>query len=187
MGLINDLLDLAKLESGKMEMNYTQSCLLEALENCLLEQEARQVELGIHFKIQSDCISGNAVFDCVHMAQVITNLLSNAIKYTPKGKNIDLNILHSELENSDGKNIPALLFSIRDYGSGILENEDELIFNHFIQGSDTTIGTTKGTGLGLPICKEIIDLHQGNIWAENHPDGGAIFKFIIPVDQRPAS
>ena len=80
-------------------------------------------------------------------------------------------------------NQKVIFVSIYDYGKGIPQGEEELIFNKFEQGSDSVLGITKGIGLGLPICKEIIDLHQGKVWAENHPDGGAVFSFVIPVEQ----
>ena len=72
---------------------------------------------------------------------------------------------------------------MRDHGNGIPEGEHKLVFDKFTQSSDTLVSTTKGTGLGLPICKEIIELHHGKIWAENHQEGGAVFSFVIPVEQ----
>ena len=130
-----------------------------------------------------DNISGEGEFDDVRIGQVITNFLSNAIKFTPKGEKIEFFISHTEIENDDSEKIPALLFSMRDHGIGIPEGEHKLVFDKFTQSSDTLVSSTKGTGLGLPICKEIIELHHGKIWAENHLEGGAVFSFVIPVEQ----
>jgi len=73
--------------------------------------------------------------------------------------------------------------TIRDQGPGIPEQDLNNIFNKFIQSTKTTEVHEQGTGLGLAICKEIINRHHGKIWAENHPEGGAIFTFIIPINQ----
>ena len=181
--LLNDLLDLAKLESGKMDINYSQSSLETIAVSCVLEQKARLNELNQEIIYMPDNISGEGEFDDVRIGQVITNFLSNAIKFTPKGEKIEFFISHTEIENDDSEKIPALLFSMRDHGNGIPEGEHKLVFDKFTQSSDTLVSSTKGTGLGLPICKEIIELHHGKIWAENHLEGGAVFSFVIPVEQ----
>ncbi|MCU7801328.1 MAG: hypothetical protein KZQ70_14645 [gamma proteobacterium symbiont of Lucinoma myriamae] len=106
------------------------------------------------------------------------------MKFTPEGEKIEFTISQSTLHpEQDNEQINALLFSVRDHGKGIPSGECELVFDKFEQGSDSKVGTTQGTGLGLPISKEIIDLHHGIIWAENHPQGGAVFCFVIPVEQ----
>lgn len=184
MVLLNGLLDLAKLEAGKMEMEFSEHSLKAVAQSCVVEQKARLDENNIEVFCESGDFMGEGVFDGARIAQVITNFLSNAIKFSTKNNKIKFIISSARLQSlSTGKNnVDALLFSVRDYGKGIPVGECELIFNKFVQGSDTTAGTTKGTGLGLPISKEIIDLHHGKIWAENHPDGGAVFSFIIPVE-----
>ncbi len=181
--LLNDLLDLAKLESGKMDIKYTQSSLDETARNCVAEQQARLDELNIKIIFVKENITGDGSFDNVRIGQVITNLLSNAIKFTPEGNRIYITISHAELKNNNAK-IPAFLFSVKDSGGGIPEGELKLIFNKFEQSSNSEVETTKSTGLGLPISEEIISLHSGKIWAENHPDGGTVFSFIIPIKQR---
>lgn len=176
--LINDLLDLAKLEAGKMNIVASQSSLETIAESCIAEQQARLTEANKKVIFLADSLSGDGRFDPLKIGQVITNFLSNAIKFTPDGENIDCLIAHSELDNK-----PAILFSMRDYGQGIPTGECELIFNDFIQSSETTIGASGGTGLGLAISKHIINAHCGQVWAENHPEGGAIFRFLIPQEQ----
>ncbi len=183
--LLNDLLDLAKLESGKMEMNFAPHSLKEIVHNCILEQHARAKELNLTiFCLENGtCIDEKIQLDSKRIAQVIANLLSNAIKFSPPDHNIDLIIKKAELDKKNAEKIAALLFSIRDYGNGIPVGEHELIFDKFAQSSNAKVENTKGTGLGLAICKEIIELHHGIIWAENHPDGGAVLSFIIPAEQ----
>lgn len=183
--LLNDLLDLAKLESGKMEMNFSRHSFKDIVHNCILEQIERAKELNINIPCLDNCtcIYDIIQFDDKRITQVIANLLSNAIKFSPSGQSIDLIIDKTVLLKKNGEKAAAVLFSIRDYGCGIPEGKHELVFDKFTQCSDAIVETTKGTGLGLPICKEIIELHHGNIWAENHSDGGAVFSFIIPVEQ----
>lgn len=184
LNLLNNLLDLAKLESGKMDINIKQSSLWAVAQSCVKEQQARLDGQNQKVVYTTGNISGEGYFDDLRIAQVITNLLSNAIKFTPAGEKIEFTISHSDIYlEPQNKIISGLLFSVRDYGKGLPAGEYKLVFEKFEQGSESKVGTTYGTGLGLPISKEIIDLHHGNIWAENHPDGGAVFSFIIPVEQ----
>ena len=180
LAILDDLLDLAKLESGKMEINYRPASLLSVVESCVAEQQVRLDGLNKKIVNISDDYTGKGHFDDVKIGQVITNFLSNAMKFTPENSHINFSIEATKIECTENKQLSALLFSMRDYGAGIPEGEHKLIFDKFIQSSDSTISKPKSTGLGLPICKEIIELHQGNIWAENHPEGGAVFNFIIP-------
>ncbi|MCU7940021.1 MAG: HAMP domain-containing histidine kinase [gamma proteobacterium symbiont of Bathyaustriella thionipta] len=182
--LLNDLLDLSKLESGKMELNYTSVSLNSIAEKCVAEQQARMNELNQKIVYMPDNITGKGIFDDVKIGQVITNFLSNAIKFTPEGGKIEFTISQSDIYIEKlKKNVAALLFSVKDYGKGLPEGGCQLIFDKFEQGVDSAGGASKGTGLGLPISKEIIELHSGKIWAENHHDGGAILSFIIPAVQ----
>jgi signal transduction histidine kinase len=200
--LLDDLLDLSKLESGIMKVNLQSTSLLKVVVDCIIEQQARLDELDIKIICHPECSTNPVNMDINQMGQVITNLLSNAIKYTTRGQSININIskipfndINVEASNNTNNKeqmdegimasptTPGILFSIRDYGTGVPKNEQQVIFNKFIQSSNSTSISMKGTGLGLAICKEIIHLHNGHIWVENHPDGGAVFKFIIPIEK----
>ncbi len=187
--LLNDLLDMAKLEAGKMETTFVHSSLLSITKACLSEQEARLKALKLKVIYDPENITGTGQFDEQQIGQVITNLLSNSIKFTPKNGHIKITISQTTLKswtdekNSVSNKVAALKFSLEDSGEGILSDELKSIFDKFQQGSRLTAGTTKSTGLGLPISQEIIALHHGHIWAKNHPDGGAIFSFVIPEMQ----
>jgi signal transduction histidine kinase len=176
--LLNDLLDLSKLEAGRMELDIEKNNLHQVFESCLSEQETRLLERNITIKTTFD---GNCLirFDAVRIGQVITNLLSNAIKFSPEGKTISIAISSTSIANQ-----PALCFKIEDEGVGIPKDELDTIFYKFTQSSKTK-SNAGGTGLGLAICKDIIALHQGKIWAENGINGGAIFQFDIPSDNEP--
>jgi len=181
LSLLNDLLDLSKLESGKLEFNIIRYDLNISLQQAIAEQKNllnnKQITLSV---IPPEC-STEAYFDNVKIAQVITNFLSNAIKFSEQNAVIKAEIKADELF-SDLGTTPALRLSLTDNGIGIPSDELECIFDKFIQSSKTKTNAG-GTGLGLAICKEFIDAHHGRIWAEVNPEGGAIFNFVIPLEQ----
>jgi signal transduction histidine kinase len=107
--------------------------------------------------------------DPKRIKQVVRNLLANALRFTRRGTNLELSLESS----SDG-----MRFRVRDFGPGIPDAELETIFDKFVQSSRTR--DAGGTGLGLAICRKIVKAHGGRIWAENHPEEGAIFTFELP-------
>jgi len=177
LSLLDDLLDLAKFESGKMEMHKANHDLRQVAEKCLSEQQARLEDnnLQVSWSDNSSSVNARGIFDDMKVTQVIANLLSNAIKFSPANAHIILTIeevtFHAEA---------ALQFSLIDEGVGIPKGELKTVFDKFIQSSKTKTGAG-GTGLGLAICNEIIEYHDGVIWAESPETGGAIFSFIIPT------
>ena len=186
LSLMNDLLDLSKLESGKMDYEMQRNDLKQIIYNVSHEFISLIGEKGVTLKITESDMSAESVCDEYKIGQVIRNFLSNAIKFTPSGKLITLSIENSELSvgqlKADNDTVPALCVSIKDEGIGIPKDELLSIFDKFIQSSKTKTGAG-GTGLGLAICKEIIQVHNGKIWAENNPAGGATFSFMLPYEQ----
>ncbi len=170
--LLNDLLDLAKLEAGRMTFEFRQADIGLLIDEVIDEFRplAAERQLVIEFNKQAERYV--VVIDKMKIRQVLRNLFSNAIKFSPEGGHIEVH-----LEQRD----QMLLVSLRDQGTGIPENELETIFDKFTQSSKTKTGAG-GTGLGLPICREIIHGHQGKIWAENNPEGGACFYFQLPLE-----
>ena len=182
--LLNDLLDLSKLESGKMNFNFNKNSLLEVIEAQIQELQVKIIERDITIELKADHRVNIANFDLKSISQVITNLISNSVKFTPVGGEILCNITTDSIilnEGADESIYPALRCSISDTGTGIPENELGVVFDKFIQSSKTKSGAG-GTGLGLAICKEIIEGHHGRIWAERNPQGGALFQFILPIE-----
>lgn len=175
LSLLNNLLDISKLEAGKMQMECTPSSFSSVIDSCVNEQQARLDEHDM--KIDLNDTSNNQIIDMDkdRIAQVITNLLSNAIKFNTNSQPIHICVQLEKLDADD-----AISFSIRDHGIGIPKNELTRVFDKFYQSTLTSSGTS-GTGLGLPISHEIIDAHHGKIWVENHPDGGSCFKFMLPL------
>jgi signal transduction histidine kinase len=183
LSLINNLLDLSKLDAEKMEFCMQKSDIVPIIEGVVQECEALYAgskEIAVEFCYNKE-ISYDAVLDQERISQVIRNLLSNAIKFTPKGK-ITLNLELVKFKKDNGNKVQGIEFSISDEGIGVPSEELEYIFDKFNQSAITKTGAG-GTGLGLSISKEIIKSHQGIIWAENNPNNiGSIFTFVIPVN-----
>ena len=168
--LLDDLLDLSKIEAGMMKLNRQENDLAEIFLNCFKEQEQRMNDLSLKLQLikPNELLKGS--FDVARIKQVIANLLSNAIKFSPENSSLIASL--SKNDNNE------LCFSLQDKGIGIPENELETIFNAFIQSSKTKTGAG-GTGLGLAICKEIIESHGGKIWAENNPQQLVLYSHLL--------
>ena len=170
MTLLNDLLDLSKLESGKTTYSMRKGCLKETLALACSEMKAFSEEKGLTLFMDAPSSDTSGDFDAERILQVARNLLSNAIKFSEKGTTIRIKL----------DSAPDLLrCEVSNRGVGIPQPELEAVFDKFVQSSKTRTGAG-GTGLGLAISKEIIQQHQGRIWAENSTDGETIFTFEFP-------
>ncbi|MDH3353765.1 MAG: ATP-binding protein [Chromatiales bacterium] len=177
--LLNDLLDLSKLEAGKMQMEFAGADLQDVIKNVMAEQQANLSEHQLNVELTPVNCVVKGEFDKLRIGQVVTNFISNAIKYAPQGTCITFTATCGQLYKGT---IEAIGVSVADSGKGLPESELESIFDKFIQSSETDTGAG-GTGLGLSISREIIEEHNGKIWAENRPDGGMLFQFLIPINQ----
>jgi signal transduction histidine kinase len=181
--LLNDLLDLSKLEAGRMDFEFSENDLQESTKIIADELAPLFIERCLTLDIEPSRVSTLAIYDKEKIEQVIRNLLSNAIKFTPDGMSVlicfEESLLYSKEDPSKEAAIPAISVSIMDQGAGIPEDELEAVFEKFVQSSKTETGAG-GTGLGLSISKEIIAGHGGSIRASNSKDGGAIFTFLLP-------
>lgn len=175
MELLNNLLDLAKMEAGKMTFDFQQGNFGEVIDHAALELDSLLKQKNIHLAMIRKTQDCDAVYDRLRMIQVVINLLSNAVKFSPKDVGIQIYLDDACLP--DGR--LALSCTISDEGSGIPEGELEAVFDKFIQSSKTKTGSG-GTGLGLSICRDIMQAHGSKIWAQNNPDKGASFVFLIP-------
>ena len=172
MTLLNDLLDLAKLESGKMSFEFGPLDLGVLVGSIADEFSSAAALRKLTIEVLTPETGTRIYGDQTRLMQVLRNLLSNAVKFSPDGA-----IIQVELQREGD----SVQLSVRDQGIGIPENELKEVFDKFIQSSKTRTGAG-GTGLGLSICLEIIEAHKGRIWAENNPDGGAVVRFRIPAD-----
>ncbi len=177
LGLLNDLLDLAKLEAGKVEYNMEPEDLGDLTADVLHQLQPLLSDKKQQADIQREDRKQPVSCDKVRIRQVITNLLSNAIKFSPEGSTITVEI---EREEDAGKS--GIAVRLKDQGVGIPEGELEAIFDKFTQSSKNATGTG-GTGLGLAITREIINDHGGWIIAANRKKGGACFHIWLPLDQ----
>jgi signal transduction histidine kinase len=169
--LLSDLLDLTKLEAGKMTL-MIKAVNLGMLATTVLEEFtvwAAERQLTIHWHPPGE--KTETIADAEKIKQVLRNLLSNAIKFSPPGGTITLDM---RVEHE------VALVTVRDQGPGVPEDERDTVFEKFVQSS-TTQTNAGGTGLGLAICREILTLHRGRIWVENGSDGGAVFTFELPL------
>jgi signal transduction histidine kinase len=173
LALLNDLLDLSKLEAGMVVYNLEKSKMSELVFNAINGLESLAKEKNIRIEFQPPKFADVVTLDKEIITQLIVNLLSNAIKFSEPGSEIRV---ESDIRDE------SFSLSVIDKGIGVPNNELESIFDKFIQSSKTKTGAG-GTGLGLAICKEIIEAHNGKIWAENNPEGGATFSFMLPYEQ----
>ena len=189
MDLINNLLDLSKLESGQVDYHMQKIDLKRILENLISEFSPSVKENPILIEMNKSQLSTVILGDESKIGQVLRNLISNAVKFTPSGKSVRISFDSDELpggkRRTDNKTIPALQVRIKDEGVGIPGRELDTIFDKFIQSSRTKTNAG-GTGLGLSICHDIIKAHKGEIWAENNLEGGATFCFVLPYGEETA-
>ncbi len=173
--LISDILDLAKVESGKMEMSLSpvnvRHLLLDSV--ALFKAQALQETLSLTQQISSSLEDLSIEADEIKLRQILFNLLSNAIKFTPSGGEISLNA------SRDGN---ELRISVSDTGIGLKPEDCERIFGAFEQVDATYSRHQNGTGLGLALTRRLVQLHHGRIWAESPGEGqGSTFTFVIPL------
>lgn len=174
LGLLNNLLDLAKLEAGKMPFNKSLDDFSVVLEQALLELAPILHEKSLNVMTNISATDTKLIFDKQRMTQVIINLLANSAKFSPKGSSIDLSVSDGMLPNG----AKALCCAVADNGISIPESELETVFDKFVQSSKSKTGAG-GTGLGLAICREIVEAHGGKIWAENRAPKGVLLSFLI--------
>ncbi len=169
--LINDLLDLAKIEAGKVEWKMEKVDPREIIDQALSSTAVlfEEKKLALNTDISGDL--GKIKADKDRIIQVIINLISNAVKFTDKG----------EIKVSAKPENGNLLLSIKDTGKGIAFEDLSKVFEKFKQVGDNMTDKPQGTGLGLPICKEIIDFHKGEIWVESKEGKGSTFSFLLPL------
>jgi two-component system, NtrC family, sensor kinase len=171
LSLINDILDLSKIEAGRMELELTDFHLPTALDNALTLVRERAGRRSIALQMSVDERLSEIRADERKIRQVVLNLLSNAIKFTPEGGRIELGAVPK-----DG----LVEVSVSDTGVGIAPEDQEKVFEEFRQVG-TAEKKAEGTGLGLTLCRKFIELHGGKIWVKSQEGVGSTFTFTIPV------
>jgi signal transduction histidine kinase/CheY-like chemotaxis protein len=178
LDLINEILDLSKVEAGRMELDLDAVSLEDLLVHgvAMVRERANQHGIAVHVDVEPDL--GTAYGDELKLKQVVVNLLSNAVKFTGDGGSVTVTAARA----GDEAHV-----SVRDTGIGIEAGEQERIFEAFQRGGRAARTSAEGTGLGLTLSKRIVDLHGGRIWMESEPGVGSTFSFAIPLAGEPAA
>jgi len=170
--LLNEILDLSKVEAGRMELELGDASVREALEHGVAMVRERASRQGLSLDVVVDPDVDVVVADPLRLKQVILNLLTNAVKFTPTGGRVE-----ARARRVDGE----IHVSVEDSGIGIAEDDLERIFESFQQGPRSVSGAAEGTGLGLTLSKRIVELHRGRLWVESRLGHGSTFTFALPA------
>jgi signal transduction histidine kinase len=195
LSLINDILDLSKVEARKLELEPSDVDLRTLLENSLTMIKEKAFKHGIKLLKNMDGIPETIRADERKLKQIMYNLLSNAVKFTPEGGLITLaaNLIsdfvfqNPDLQGEEKQSATcnprlAIEVSVSDTGIGLKQEDIECIFNPFEQMENSANRRFQGTGLGLSLTRSLVELHGGRIWVESEGEGkGSRFNFIIPV------
>ncbi|MEP6970473.1 MAG: HAMP domain-containing sensor histidine kinase [Betaproteobacteria bacterium] len=172
LSLINDILDLSKIEAGRMELELSKIDLPAALADAITLVKERAIRHGIDLVLEVP-----ADIDCIHadarkFKQIMLNLLSNAVKFTPDGGKV---AVRAQYQGN------SVWVSVSDTGTGISVEDQEAVFEEFKQVGGDSLRNAEGTGLGLPLAKRFVELHGGTLWLESVPGEGATFNFKLPI------
>ncbi len=184
--MIDDLLDLSKMEAGMIKYNFIPADIRPILAHALAEVELLAEKKGLHLSSEAADTLPHVWMDINKIQQVVVNLLSNAIKYTSEGERIEVKAdLYQPLSAAAKNDIECryLRVCVADTGIGIAPEFQARIFDKFLDIIPEGIPGTKGTGLGLSIARHIVQAHGGRIWVESTPGKGSIFTFILPLEK----
>jgi PAS domain S-box-containing protein len=175
LSLVNDILDLSKVEAGKMELAPTRVNLKQLMQNGLIMVKEKAHKNGIQLSLDTDGIPDTITADERKLKQVFYNLLANAVKFTPDRGRVSCTARQSETKG-------CIEISVADTGIGIRPADLTRIFDPFEQSDGSVNRQYKGTGLGLSLTKKFVELHGGKIWAESDGEGkGSRFRFTLPI------
>jgi signal transduction histidine kinase len=172
LSLINEILDLSKVEAGRMELELSSFDLPLAIDNARTFVRERAAKHGINLDVAIDERLGEFVGDERKIKQILLNLLSNAVKFTPEGGRIGI-----KARQADG----SVEISVSDTGIGISPEDQAKIFEEFRQVGSDYAHKIEGTGLGLTLAKKFVELHGGKIWVESEVGKGSRFTFTLPI------
>ena len=187
LNLLNDILDYSKIQAGKLAVEHIDFDLIPLIDDCCELFTGKSVSSGVELLVDASAVSFMRINgDPNRLRQILINLLSNAFKFTQKGS-VSLTVT-TQLNTQSGER--ELCFTIEDSGIGVTEETRELLFSPFFQAENSTSRRFGGTGLGLTICKQLLDIMGGQIGIESKPEQGSCFWFTVPLhmaDNQPAS
>ena len=172
LSLINDILDLSKVEAGRMELELTKFDMPMAIDNALTLIRERATRHGIRLHHSVDERVGEFTGDERKIKQILLNLLSNAVKFTSEGGRVDVDAVRAA---------ETVEISVSDTGIGIAPEDQEAIFEEFRQVGTDYAHKREGTGLGLTLTRKFVELHGGKIWVESELGKGSTFTFTLPI------
>ncbi len=187
LSLINDILDLSKVEAGRLEYRPTQIPIREILATSLIMVKEKAMKRSITISKELDDIPESIHADDTNLKQILYNLLSNAVKFTPDGGSIHLAAKRSsnagiQVKNDRTSSKEYIQISIKDSGIGLKKENLTKIFQPFEQVENSSSRQFQGSGLGLSLAKSLVELNGGKIWAESDGEGlGSVFSFSLPV------
>jgi len=190
-GIINDLLDLSKIEAGKMDFKFAITTIEPVIEYVKTSLDELAKEKGLEFVTRIEDENIGIYADAQRLEQVLTNLVSNAIKFTNDNGKVEIfakvvdaediqyfESFEPELKNLHGK---YLMIRVKDNGIGISEENLAHVFDKFAQIENSLSRKVGGSGLGLPIARQLLDAHNGAIWCNSRLEKGSSFYFVIPI------
>jgi signal transduction histidine kinase/ligand-binding sensor domain-containing protein/DNA-binding response OmpR family regulator len=179
--LINQILDISKLETGKVRLQVSEGDLTEFLRRIVLSFLSLAESRSIKYIYSLPAATATVFFDGDKLEKIVTNLLSNAFKFTPAGGEIKVGLNYQE---AGGRDIPSSVeITIRDTGKGIPADQVEKIFDRFYQVGSSDTREYEGTGIGLSLTRELVELYRGKISVASEPEKGSIFTVTIPVSR----
>ncbi len=182
LGLINDILDVAKLEAGRLQLNKQPNDMNVIVGSAIARLKILAREKGIALRVMADDSLPICECDSGKMDQVVTNLVGNALKFTPKGGDVTVRIYKKSFdEEIPGLRGDYVALDVEDTGIGISADEVPLVFDRYRQAKSATGSAQKGTGLGLTIVKRIIDAHGGKVFVQSTLGKGTKFTVVIPA------
>jgi PAS domain S-box-containing protein len=181
LNLINDLLDLSKMEAGRLALEETDFDLRDVIDKTteMMALQAQEKGLELACSVASDVVP-TVIGDPHRLRQIFMNLLSNAIKFTDQGR-VDLRVMN----DPDAQEPDVLRFIVSDTGIGIPPEKQERIFEQFAQADSSVTRKYGGTGLGLSICKQLVELMGGRLLVESQPGRGSVFSFTAQLTKQP--
>jgi len=174
--IVEHLLDLGRMESGRLSLDKQRTDLGQLARNIIKTMEPLTVQHRFVDDFPVEPLV--AAVDAKRIEQVLRNLLDNAIKYSPDGGTITV---------QERRDKSQILFSVSDEGIGIPADERERIFERFHRVENDVTRRMRGAGLGLAVCRGIVEAHGGRIWVESQPGAGSTFCFTLPVEVQPSS
>jgi signal transduction histidine kinase len=174
--LVNDLLDVSRIEAGKVALSFQPVDMAEAITEVARDVQQKYADEGkvLDYRLEASPSLPNVYGDVDRIRQILGNLIDNAYRYSPPGTSIEISVRRQGDE---------LQVDVQDQGIGIFPDDQDRIFERFYRGENQLVMETAGTGLGLPIVKELVEMHNGRLWVESEgiPGKGSTFSFTLPI------